>query len=160
MLIGEAAEALGVPTQTLRFYERRGLLPEPARKANGYRVYDDSTLARVQFVRSAQTAGLTLAEIAGVLGIRDTGAPPCTHVTDLLTAKLAVIRENRRRLDELASEIERLLERSESLDPSECGDDDICHILHTGTARRQRPTGTGAPQVVAPTPIGRQRFRP
>jgi DNA-binding transcriptional MerR regulator len=136
MLIGEIAAALGVPTQTIRFYERRGLLPEPARGSNGYRVYDDSTLARVQFIRSAQAAGLTLAEISGVLTIRDEGAAPCTHVTELLTAKLADVQARRRRLDELETEIERLLQRSDHLDPSDCSDGDICHILDSSPRRR------------------------
>jgi DNA-binding transcriptional MerR regulator len=135
MLIGELAAALGVPTQTIRFYERRGLLPEPARGSNGYRVYDDSTLARVQFIRSAQAAGLTLAEISGVLTIRGEDAAPCTHVTELLTAKLADVQARRRRLDELETEIERLLERSDDLDPSDCSDGDICHILDSSPRR-------------------------
>ena len=60
MLIGELAEAVGLTSQTIRFYERRGLLPAPHRAANGYRAYDDSSVFRVLFIRSAQSAGLTL----------------------------------------------------------------------------------------------------
>jgi len=54
MLIGELADAVGVPSQTLRFYEREGLLPQPWRGANGYRVYDESTLTRLHFIKMAQ----------------------------------------------------------------------------------------------------------
>nr|MBA3803603.1 MerR family transcriptional regulator [Acidimicrobiia bacterium] len=66
MLIGQVADALGIPTRTIRFYERKGLVPEPQRADNGYRVYDNTTLARLGFIRSAQAAGLTLAEIASI----------------------------------------------------------------------------------------------
>ncbi len=78
MLIGELADAAGLPTQTIRFYERRGLLPEPVRGANGYRIYDESTLTRLNLVRTAQAAGLTLAEIGSVIDLRDDGNVPCT----------------------------------------------------------------------------------
>ena len=64
MRIGEAAEAAGVAAQTIRFYERRGLLPQPPRGPNGYRDYDASVLNRLAFIRSGQAAGLTLVEVA------------------------------------------------------------------------------------------------
>ena len=57
MLIGQLADHLGIPTRTVRFYERKGLLPEPERAGNGYRVYDDTTLVRLRFIRTAQAAG-------------------------------------------------------------------------------------------------------
>ncbi len=133
MLIGEFAEALGVPTQTVRFYERRGLLPRPERASNGYRLYDDAALQRGWFIRSAQAAGLTLAEIGSIIDIRNDGAAPCTHVGALLEAKLADVRERQRQLATLQGELEHLLERSELLDPADCGDDDVCHILHART---------------------------
>lgn len=69
MLIGELGEAVGLPSQTIRFYERTGLLPAPPRAANGYRSYDESTITRVTFIRAAQSAGLTLVEIRGRRGV-------------------------------------------------------------------------------------------
>jgi MerR family mercuric resistance operon transcriptional regulator len=83
MLIGELADAAGLPSQTVRFYERRGLLPEPVRGANGYRIYGESTLTRLNFVRTSQAAGLTLAEIGSIIDLRDHGNVPCTHVASL-----------------------------------------------------------------------------
>lgn len=133
MLIGELADALGVPTETVRFYERRGLLPEPARATNGYRIYDDTTLARGRFIRSAQTAGLTLAEIGRIVATRDEGTVPCTHVTELLEAKLEDVRDRQHQLAALETEIVALIERSHHLDPADCTDTDICHILNVGT---------------------------
>ena len=105
MLIGELADALDIPTRTVRFYERKGLLPEPARAENGYRVYDDTSLARLRFIRTTQAAGLTLAEIASIIGVRDDGTAPCSHVDALLETKLAEVRERRRQLTTLEAEL-------------------------------------------------------
>lgn len=134
MLIGEVADAAKLPTPTVRFYERRGLLPEPARTANGYRAYDESTLNRLKFIRTAQSAGLTLAEIRGIIDIRDSGEAPCAHVDDLLGEKLAEVRERRHQLEVLERELQVLVERSRDLDPADCGEGDICHILRAGSA--------------------------
>jgi len=129
MMIGELADAAGLPTQTIRFYERRGLLPEPVRGANGYRIYDESTLTRLNFVRTAQAAGLTLAEIGSVIDLRDDGNVPCTHVASLIDSKLADVRARISDLTILETELKDLIERSHRLDPADCTDADICHIL-------------------------------
>ena len=92
MRIGEAAKAAGIPAQTIRFYERRGLLPQPPRGPNGYRDYDASVLAQIAFIRSGQAAGLTLVEVASILDQRREGAVPCAHVQSLLLTKLKDIR--------------------------------------------------------------------
>lgn len=131
MLIGQLADAAGLATQTIRFYEREGLLPTPVREPNGYRVYDDATLNRLTFIRTAQAAGLTLGEIRSIVDLRGEGEVPCTQVTSLLSAKLADVSARRRELDALASELEYLLTRSKRLDPGDCGDADVCHILTT-----------------------------
>ena len=129
MLIGQLADTLGIPTRTVRFYERKGLLPDPERAENGYRVYDDTTLARLRFIRTAQAAGLTLAEIASVIGVRNDGTAPCSHVDSLLEAKLAEVRQRRRQLATLEAELSQLLERSRQLDPADCTAGEICHIF-------------------------------
>ncbi len=129
MLIGELADTVGLPSQTIRFYERQGLLPEPRREANGYRTYDDSSVARVLFIRSAQAAGLTLAEIGSVVDLRDHGEVPCTHVATLLRSKLDGVRARQAELFALEAELERLIARSRHLDPADCTGSDICHIL-------------------------------
>lgn len=138
MLIGELAEALGVPTETIRYYERRGLLHEPARAANGYRIYTETTLARLRFIRAAQAAGLTLAEIIGIIDTRDQGTAPCTHVAELLEAKLEEVRDRQQQLAALETEIAALIERSHHLDPADCTDTDVCHILNSGPLRGSR----------------------
>ncbi len=129
MLIGALADIAGVPSQTIRFYERQGLLPEPRREPNGYRTYDDSTLARVRFIRSAQGAGLTLLEIASIVDLRDHGDVPCAPVAALLQTKLDAVVARQGELCVLHAELERLIERSHHLDPTQCTDVDVCHIL-------------------------------
>jgi len=140
MLIGALADSAGLPTRTVRFYERRGLLPEPCRAANGYRVYDDLSLARLGFIRSARAAGLTLSEIRRVIEVRDQGAAPCDHVRALLVGKLGEVRERHRQLESLEKEIERLIRQSDQLDPADCAVDDICQILQPHPAEA-RPSG-------------------
>lgn len=129
MRIGELADTVGLPTQTIRFYEREGLLPAPERGANGYRIYDESTLTRLDFINHAQAAGLTLAEISSIIDIRDDGNAPCTHVASLVDSKLTTVRARIRDLAVLEAELKDLLERSHHLDPADCTDADICHIL-------------------------------
>ena len=132
MRIGEVAVAADVPTQTIRFYERRGLLPQPERAPNGYRDYDDSVLARLAFIRSGQAAGLTLVELGSVLDQRRDGAVPCAHVQSLLLAKLDDVRARQRELATMAKELEGLIARSERLDPADCIDAETCHIIAAG----------------------------
>lgn len=131
MLIGEVSAVTGIDTQTIRFYERQGLLPAPTRAPNGYRIYDDTVVSRLQFVRASQSAGLTLADITGILAQRDVGEAPCTHVSGLLEEKLADVRARQLELAALAAELGRLIESSHNLDPADCSDADICHIIST-----------------------------
>jgi MerR family mercuric resistance operon transcriptional regulator len=133
MLIGELAGAVGVTNQTVRFYERKGLLPDAEREANGYRVYDESTIARLRFVQVAQAAGLTLSEIRSIIDLRDDGTVPCAHVVALIDSKLADVRARIRHLAALQAELEALLEHSHLLDPADCEDDDVCHIFSSPT---------------------------
>lgn len=68
--IGQLANRAGVGIQTLRYYERRGLLPRPDRSLGGHRLYDESDLARLRGIKGAQRVGFTLTEIADALGGR------------------------------------------------------------------------------------------
>ena len=133
MRIGELAVASGHPTRTIRFYETRGLLPEPTRTANGYRVYIDADRDRLDFIRNAQCAGLTLAEIASIIRLRDDGTRPCSHVNELLDAKLADVQHRLDQLNQLRAELRLLVRRGRTLDPAECTTGDICHILRPST---------------------------
>ncbi len=85
--IGEVAARAGVTAKAIRFYEVAGVLPQPTRGPNGYRVYRSDVLEIVKFVRQAAGLGLTLAEIKDIVAIRQGGRPPCSHVQRLLQDK-------------------------------------------------------------------------
>jgi len=96
---GALARAAGVHVETLRYYERRGLLPEPPRRPSGYREYPEAAVGLVRFIRRAQGLGFTLAEIEELLGLRDLA--DCTAVRRLAEAKLADIEKKLRDLKRL-----------------------------------------------------------
>jgi DNA-binding transcriptional MerR regulator len=96
--VAELADAVGLSPDTIRYYERAGLLPPPARTRTGYRAYDASAVERLRFIQGAQRLGLKLADIRDLLAVRDTGTCPCGPAEDLL----------RRRLAELDAEMARL----------------------------------------------------
>jgi len=98
MRSGELAQLSGVSTDTLRHYERIGVLAKAPRTQSGYRQYPPSALDRVRLVRRAISVGFTLEELARVLRIRDKGGAPCRQVRDLALSKLE---EVERRLEEL-----------------------------------------------------------
>jgi DNA-binding transcriptional MerR regulator len=97
--VAELATAAGVRPDTVRYYERAGLLPAPERTAAGYRSYDAGALDRLRFIQGAQRLGLRLADIRTLLTVRDTGTCPCEPAEQLL----------RRRMAEVDAEIARLL---------------------------------------------------
>lgn len=120
MRIGQVAERTGVSTKTLRFYEDAGLLPEPSRTPAGYRDYPLETLDRVSFIRTAQAAGLTLAQVRQVLDIRDGGAPPCEHVATLVSARLAEVETRLAELTQMRARLRELDRRTREVDPADC----------------------------------------
>ena len=69
LTIGTVAKRVGVAIDTIRYYEREGLLPEPERRASGYRMYGDSTIAQLRFIRRAKDMGFTLEEIRELLAL-------------------------------------------------------------------------------------------
>lgn len=96
-------------TDTLRHYERKGVLPRPRRAANGYRQYPPEALDRVMLIRRALSVGFTLDELARVLSARDRGAAPCREVRALAASKLAEVEERIAQLNELRGELRATL---------------------------------------------------
>ncbi len=129
MLIGEVAQRSRFPAKTLRYYEDAGLLEPPARTASGYRDYGEDVLDRLAFIRSAQSVGLTLGEIRGVVALRDQGETPCGHVLELLRERASEIDRTIGQLRALKVELNRLVHRARSLDPADCDPDRVCHLI-------------------------------
>src|SRR5579859_8071111 len=89
---GSLAKATGVSPDTIRYYERIGVLPKAPRTASGYRMYPASAVERVLVVQRALRIGFTLAELADVLKARDAGGSPCRRVHEIAKEKLKGIR--------------------------------------------------------------------
>ena len=98
LLIGRLAKLLGVRPDTIRFYERSGLLPKPSRTASGYRIYNDAALNQVRFIRKAQSLGFSLDEIRRIMSLRAQGKETCRCVIAMAEATLA---ETQTKLTEL-----------------------------------------------------------
>src|SRR5207244_5272900 len=96
--IGELAERAEVNLQTIRYYEREGLLPEPPRRESGYRMFPETTVRRVRFIKRAQELGFTLAEIRELLSLRHDHDRIRTEVRALAEAKISHVEEKIRTL--------------------------------------------------------------
>jgi DNA-binding transcriptional MerR regulator len=87
--IGELASSAGVSTDTVRYYERLNLLPRAGRSRSGYRLYTEEDIEQLRFIKQAQSLGLSLDEIKGLLPKRGSGLAECRRVRDLLNIKIA-----------------------------------------------------------------------
>jgi DNA-binding transcriptional MerR regulator len=110
LTVSALADQVGLSADTVRYYERVGLLPPPARSPAGYRHYDQDSVARLRLIRGAQRAGLRLREIGELLQVADRGQCPCGHTEALLRGRLAEVRVELERLQALEAELSRLLE--------------------------------------------------
>lgn len=107
--ITQLAAKASVRPDTIRYYERTGLLPAPVRTVGHHRRYDEPALDRLQFIRGAKRLGLRLHDIAQLLDLRDTGECPCEPAADLLHRRLAEIDAEIARLAELRSHLTGML---------------------------------------------------
>jgi MerR family copper efflux transcriptional regulator len=124
MKIGEVAERGGVNLQTIRYYEREGLLPQPPRLPSGYRVFPERTVRRVRFIKRAQELGFTLAEVRELLVLRVDKHRSSAEVRDLAQAKIADIEEKIRTLQTMKAALTRVTAQC-----SGCGPASECPIL-------------------------------
>ena len=131
LTIGALATAGGVNVETIRYYERRGLLPPPDRSGAGYRQYSPDDLWRLGFIRRAKGLGFTLAEIAELLGRRTDRS--VVEVLAAARAKLAEVEADIAGLVMLRSNLDRLVQTCETGDMADCldlspeSDDPGCH---------------------------------
>lgn len=138
LTIGRLAEAAGVGVQTVRFYERRGLLAQPRRDGSAYRRYTSDHLTRIRFIRKAQKLGFSLKEIETLLGMNAASGTTCADVK----------KEADRKVEEIASKIrdlERMMGALRALSKA-CGVDRramrrcrILECLEDGSPCREEP---------------------
>lgn len=103
--IGELAKRAGCLVETIRFYERDGLLPAPARSAGNYRLYDEALLERLQFIRRCRSLDMSLDEIGRLLGLRDSPQADCGAVNALLDRHIDEVQVRLRELAALSEEL-------------------------------------------------------
>lgn len=121
MTIGEVARSVGIGVETIRFYERKGLIHEPPRRASGYRQYETGAVKRLKFIRRAKDLGFTLAEIKGLLDLRSGPDTQCEDIRLELEAKLEDIEQRIADLRHMKRAIKDFWQTCESSDPrGEC----------------------------------------
>ncbi len=106
MLIGQLGERVGLPAQTIRYYERLGLLERPQRSKSRYRLYQSHDEERLRFILRAKRFGLSLHEINQVIGLHDNGIRPCPNVMAMMEGHLRQLNERIAELQALRRELE------------------------------------------------------
>lgn len=144
-LAGALAKAAGVSTDTLRHYERKGVLKRPVRARNGYRLYPENSLDRVLLVRKALSFGFTLDELALILTERDKGSAPCRKVRSLVAEKLSDVEVQLKALAVLRDEL-RLTLNDWDKRLSESPADAPVHLLKNFVSVSDADTNSGNDQ--------------
>lgn len=122
--IGKLAAEAGVNVETIRFYERRGLLAQPGKKLGGFRYYDDQAIARVRFIKRAQALGFSLEEINDLMVLNQNDC--CRQTHDAAVAKLAIVEARIADLNRIRTTLNRLIQECEG-----GGADLSCPIIET-----------------------------
>jgi len=125
MTRGEVAEKAEVNPETLRYYERKALIPKPSRSDGGFRLYDDSYVERLRFIKRAKELGFTLAEIKDLLDLRVDDEATCQDVKARAEDKLGEVEEKIRSLQQIRDALARLAETCEETE----GPTSDCPIL-------------------------------
>lgn len=146
LTIGEAARRAGVGVETIRFYERRGLVEQPPRPHGaGFRVYPAEQIRRIKFIRQAQQLGFSLREIAELLSLRADPAADCSMVRKQAITKLGEVRGKLEQLRRIGSALETLVANC----PGE-GDLQVCSILDALVEAGPAVAGDGQLPAVPP----------
>jgi Hg(II)-responsive transcriptional regulator len=121
MRTSELAARAGVNPQTLRYYERRGLLPPPARTPSGYREFDEAAVSRMQFIKRAQSVGFSLAEVETLLHLSAGQPTDCHGARELATVKISELDQRIRDLRSVRRLLDRFVEQcDEATEPGHC----------------------------------------
>lgn len=136
MKIGELSRATGTNIETIRYYERIGLLPLPSRTGANYRSYDGAHRSRLSFVRHSRDLGFTIAEIRSLLDLSDHPGRDCAEADRIATAHLRQVEEKIAQLSALRDELSRIVGRCRGGLAGDCrviealGDHEQCGSAH------------------------------
>lgn len=135
--IGRLSNETQVSAQTIRYYERIGVLPEPERADNGYRLYGRDDVERLRFIRSARALDFSLEDIQEILELRDRGTAPCRYVMGLMDEQISAIEDRIRELERLRDELKMLhqvgLAMPEDVQMKNC----VCHLIEARGGRER-----------------------
>ena len=132
--IGQVAKRTGLSVDAIRFYEKAGLLPRPARTNAGYRVYHQREMADLEFIQKAQQLGFSLKEIRELFSIQRHPHEVCVHVRDLIAQKLAVVRGKIEELQTLEAGLADALKQCRRALRHPTKHQDTCPVLREITA--------------------------
>lgn len=122
MQIKQLAQATGVEVETIRYYEKQGLLPVPPKRDNGYRDYDASHLERLAFIRHCRALDMPLASVAQLLGVLDDTSGDCSDVDALVAEQLSRVRARLKSMQALEKQLVQLKSRCDGRhDGGHCG---------------------------------------
>ena len=124
--ISRLAKAVGVPTTTLRYYERAGLLEPEDRSGGNYRLYTDESLRRIKFIRSAQAIGFMLEHVKTLLGAHDGTSPSCRDVQALIQERMTDIEQRLRDLRHVQRVLKSAFTNCLKTEQAGC-----CHVIET-----------------------------
>jgi MerR family mercuric resistance operon transcriptional regulator len=134
LTIGQLAKNAEVNVETVRYYERRGLIPKPARPRSGYRHYSQEIVARIEFIKRAKELGFSLKEVSELLSLRVDPHTTCSDVKKLAEIKIADVEEKIRALQRIKKALTRLVALCRGKGPtSECP---IIEVLDTKEENR------------------------
>jgi len=138
--IGQVARRIGIGIETIRFYEGRGMIDEPARKESGYRQYDDAAVARLAFIQQAKTLGFSLGEIGELLSLKSRPGATSREIKLMAKGKLADIEQKIKMLQQMRRTLKTLVEKC----PGEgaLGECPILQALDSRDLRNARNRGT------------------
>ena len=131
--IGEVSRLSGIGIEALRFYEKSGLLDRPGRTYSGYRLYDESVLERLAFIKQAQVLGFTLDEIKQLINHKQAGESPCAEVREIVRTRLAELNEKIEQMTHYRDDLTAALAEWDETGEAEghvCGLIEGVHIEH------------------------------
>lgn len=140
LTVAKLAGRAGLSPDAVRYYERVGLLPPPARSGAGYRLYDERLVDRLSFIKGAQRTGLKLRQIRELLEVIDRGVCPCGHTESLLGERIAEIDHEIKQLRDVRKQLVALKDHLPS--PAACAEDSDpwpCEraFIEVGTNRKE-----------------------
>jgi DNA-binding transcriptional MerR regulator len=136
--IGQVAQRTGLSVDAIRFYEKAGLLPRPARTRGGYRLYQEQEVADLEFIQRAQHLGFSLNEIRELFSIQRHPHEVCVHVRDLIAQKLDIVRAKIAELQRMETELAGVLRKCRTALQKPSKHQDSCPVLEAITNPRRR----------------------